>query len=712
MSIIQNIRDKAAWIIIAAIALALIAFIVQDAFQSRSSLFSGESNVLGVINGEEVDAVEFEQRVNAAETQYRNQGYPVNDMMRQNIRESLWNEYVENALMEDRYEDLGIEVSDKELSDILYGANPPQDLRQQFTDPNTGMYDPNLAYQQIQALRKQKSSPMYNSFFNQYLPALKKTRQREKYLSLISNSMYVPKWMVERMNADNSQAASISYVAVPFSSISDSAVKVSDDEIRTYVNDHKDIYKQERARGIEYVQFDAAANPSDSAAILNQINAVKSEFQSTTDEGSFLTRNGSETPFFEGYVQKSKLQVPNADTLVQLSEGAVYGPYIDNNNYVIAKMVSKRSMPDTVKVRHILIKSAEQGAPVISDSAAKNRIDSIVNAINRGASFDSMVVKFSDDPGSKDKGGEYEFTSMQFSNLSKEFAEVAFYGNAGDKKTVKVDNASYSGYHYIEVISQKNFEPAYRIAYLSKAIVPTDETMNNAMSLATQFAAEARTKKQFEEAATKKNLNRLTAVDIRDLDSDIPGLGSSRELVKWMYEAEVGDVSDRPFLVGDKYIIPVLTAAYEEGVMPVEIARSEVEGIVRNQKKAKQIIDKIGTPSTLEAVGQATAQPVSQADTLLFGSPFIPNVGQEPKVIGAAFNKTNLNKVSAPITGNAGVFVISAKNVYALPNQGFNAEQQQQAMQQFYMRSLTDPRLLLDILKKDAKIKDNRYKFF
>ncbi len=711
MSIIQNIRDKAAWIIIAAIALALIAFIVQDAFQNRS-MFSGGSNTIGVINGEKVNAIEFEQRVNAAETQYRNQGYPINDMMRQNIRESLWNEYVENAIMDDRYEDLGIQVSDKELSDILYGANPPQDLRQQFTDPQTGLYDANLAYQQIQALRKQKNSPMYNSFFNQYLPALVKSRQREKYLSLVSNTMYVPKWMVEKMNADNSLAASISYVAVPYTSISDSAVKVSDDEIKEYVNKHKEEYKQQEARGIEYVQFDASASKEDSAALLQQLNAVKNEFQTTTDVASFVSRNGSETPYFEGYVLKSKLQVPNADTLVTLPEGAVFGPYIDNNNFVLARMVSKRSMPDTVKVRHILVKYADQGAPVMTDSAAKKRIDSIVTAINNGASFDSMVVKFSDDPGSKDKGGEYEFSSMQFANLSREFAEVAFYGKTGDKKTVNVNNAQYSGYHYIEVLNQKNFEPAYQIAYLSKPILPSDETMNAAMSQAVQFAGKADDKKKFDETAAKENLNKLTAVDIKPLDSEIPGLGSSRELVKWMYDAKVGDVSERPFLVGDKYIVPMLTAAYAEGVMPVEIARAEVEGIIRNQKKAKQISDKIGTPASLDAVSKTMAQPVAVADTLLFGSPFIPNVGQEAKVIGASFNKANLNKVSKPIAGNAGVFVISAKNVYALPNQGFNAQQQQQAMTQYYQRSLSDPRLILDILKKDVKIKDNRHKFF
>ena len=244
MSIIQTIRDKAAWIIIGAIAVALIAFIVQDSFRS-GGLISGNSTTLGVVNGTKIDAAAFEERVKRAEEIYRQQGYPMNDMMRQNIRESLWNEYVDDAIMAERYENLGISVSDKELSDILYGENPPQDLRQQFTDPKTGQYDANAAYQQIQALRKQKNSPAYASFFTQYLPAISKGRQKEKYLSLLGNSMYVPKWLVEKINADNSLKASISYVNVPYSTVSDSAVKVTDEAVRAYITKHPDEYKME-----------------------------------------------------------------------------------------------------------------------------------------------------------------------------------------------------------------------------------------------------------------------------------------------------------------------------------------------------------------------------------------------------------------------------------------------------------------------------------
>ena len=711
MSIIQTIRDKAAWIIIGAIALALIAFIVQDAFQNRGTLGDGPTT-LGSVDGTDIDPVPFENRYKLAEQQYQAQGYPINEGMREGIREQIWNEYVQDALLGKRYRNLGIQVSDKELADILYGANPPQDLRQQFTDEKTGQYNATAAYQQIQALRKQKNSANYKSFFGEYLPALAKNRQREKYVSLIANSAYIPKWLVEKMNADNSQQSSISFVSIPYTTISDSAVKVSDEDVKNYISSREEGFKIERARGIEYVSFDAAPTRLDSQAVLNQVNALKEEFKTTTDLPAFFARNPSETPFFDGFVLKSKMQMQNPDSIQALPEGAILGPYLDAGNYVLAKMIEKRTMPDSVKVRHILIKTADRGQPVLEDSAAKKRIDSIVNAIRGGTSFDSMVIRYSDDVGSKDKKGEYDFESIQFGNISKEFAETIFYGKTGDKKTVKVENPNYAGYHYIEVLSQKKFEPAFKVAYLSKPIISSEETTTGAMGLAAQFAAENRSQKNFRTAAEKKKLNIFKAADIKPLSSTITGLGQSREMVRWIYDAEVGDVAETPYLVGDKYVVPVVTQAYEDGLMPVDIARPQVEPLIRNKKKADQIIGKIKNANSLDAVSKAVNQGIQRADSVQFNSPFIQNVGQELRVIGASFNKEYQQKVSPPIEGNGGVFVLKVDNIRAVPNPNFDANQMRIQLLQQQQGALSNPQMLLGILKKSADIKDNRSKFF
>jgi peptidyl-prolyl cis-trans isomerase D len=710
MSIIQNIRDKAAWIVSGAIALALIAFIAQDAFQGGGrGIFSGNSTTLGKVNGKKIEAQPFEERVKMMEEQYRNANYPINDMMRQQIRDGIWNETVEDIILAKEYDKLGLNVSDKELTDMLYGPNPPQQLQQQFTDPNTGIYNADAAYQAIKSLKK--GTPQHASFWGEFIPSLEKARVKEKYLTILGNSSYVPKWMVEKMNADASQIASISFVAIPYSTVADSAIKVTDQEISQYVNERKESFKQEKSRNIEYVSFDAAPNKEDSANIFSQVEALKADFAAATDLPAFMMGNASETEFYDGYIQKSKMQVINADTLRTLADGQIYGPYLDGGNYVMAKMIGKRNIPDSVKVRHILIKVAEpQTGAIRTDSAAKKLIDSIVTAINSGSSFDSTVVKLSEDEGSKTTGGVYNFSSTQFGDLSKEFSEAAFYGVAGDKKTVRVENSKYTGYHYIEVLSQKNFETGYKIAYFSKPILASDITRNTAMGLASQFAAESRDRKQFDANAKKKNINKFVAADVKPLDYTIFGLGDSRELVKWVFDAKAGQVAEQPYLVGDKYVVPAVIAVYDEGTMPVEKARPLVEAKIRNNKKAESIIKKIGNANTLEAVAQTTGQTVIKADSIRFSQPNIPNVGPELKVAGLAFSKATQGKVSAPVVGELGVFVLRSDNVATVPSAGFDAGQQQKMLQQ--QQKSFAARMIPEIIKKNAEIKDERYKFF
>jgi peptidyl-prolyl cis-trans isomerase D len=716
MSVIQSIRDKAAWIIIGAIAVALIAFIVQDALQGGGrGLFSGSSTTLGKVNGTSIDIRDFEARYKMAEDNYRAQNYPVNDQMRSQIRESLWNEAVEDALMTDEYAKLGITISDKEVGDILYGANPPQMLKQQFTD-STGTFNAQAAYQAIRSLKK--GTPQYNSFWGEFVPALEKGRQREKFTSLVGKSMYVPKWLLEKTNAENSQRAAISYVNVPYSTISDSTITVSNDDVQDYVNKHKDAYQQENGRNLIYVSFDAAASATDSLKIFDEVAKQKDALaaaNTTAEIQTLIANSASETPFFDGYVLSSHMQMGNADTLRKLADGQIIGPYHDGPNFTMAKMVGRRQMPDSVKARHILIKIGDQQGQVRTDSAAKKLIDSIQTAIQGGANFDSMVVKFSDDAGSKEKRGElkpgeYEFASMQFSNLSKEFAEVAFYGNVGDKKVVKVENQSYSGYHYIEVLSQKKVETAFKIAYISHAIVPSDETINTASGMASQFAAASRDTKQFDDNATKGKLNKLQA-DVKESDFMIMGLGESREIIRWAFnDAKRGSVAEHAYQVGDKFVVPAVAGVSEKGTMSVEKARPLVEYKVRNEKKAENIVKKIGTASTLEAVAQATGQQVFNNDSISFGSTFIPNVGNEMKVLGASFNKDYQSKISGPIKGEIGVFVIKVNNISAAPNPNFDAKMQQQAIQQ-QMGAMFGYRVM-EIMKKSADIKDNRIKFF
>jgi peptidyl-prolyl cis-trans isomerase D len=714
MSIIQQIRDKAAWLVFGLIALSLVGFLLMDAFVGRSRLFGGSSNTVGTVDGEKLDYVEFQKQAAEREEQAKSQGYPVNELIQQNIREEVWKNFVEGAIMDRTYEQLGLTVSDKELNDMLVGANAIPDIRRSFTDPKTGEYNTQLAVSTIAQLRTvylgnkrtDKSYEMSKRLFEEFIPQWIKARQRDKYLSLISKSAYLPKWMIEKMNADNSQIASISFVNTPYSTIPDSLIKITDAEIEDYINKNKEQYKQEESRSVEYVSFSAAPTAGDSSNTRQQVLNLKNEFATTNDAQAFLARNGSEISFIDNYVAKSKIQVPHKDSIVALPKGGLYGPYMDAGSYVIAKKIDEKVMPDSVRARHILIATVDPktGQPTLEDSLAKKRIDSIKNLIDRGERFDTLALKLSDDEGSKIKGGDLGyFTANQ---MVKEFNDFSFDGKKGDKKIVKTQ----FGYHYIEIIDQKSFEPAYKVEYLAKKIETSPETDQNASGLANQFAGESRDRKSFDANIQKRNLKKLLVPEVSPTEYSIQGLGANRQLVRWIYDAELGDVSE-PFTVGDKYVVVAVTEINHKGTMSVSKARSTVEPILRNKKKADQIIKKIASANSLQATASATGQNIQKADSLGFMSPFIPNVGQEAKVVGAAFDKQLQGKQSSPpIAGNGGVFVIKPENISAKANLAADIEQVRSS--QLRVQESMVKTQAIEELKKTANIKDSRSKFF
>jgi peptidyl-prolyl cis-trans isomerase D len=713
MSIIQKIRDKAAWLVFGLIAVSLIGFLLMDARSIGGRAAASTSGTIGQVNGEKLEYADFQKQVSEREDQYKNQGYPVNDMLSQNIREEVWKQFEENAVLTTEYQKLGLDVSDKELNDMLVGPNAVPEIKKAFTDPNTGMFDAQQAASRINQLRtiykgNRKSDQNYTmaqNFFEQALPQFIKLRQREKYISLLAQSSYVPKWMIEKTNADNSQIASVNFVKIPYQTIADSSVKISDADIQTYLDNHKDQFTQEESRTITYVSFSAAPTSGDSAAIFQQVQSLRPEFTTTTDVESFLAKNGTETNFTNTYTAKSKLTGSRKDSLTMLSTGAVVGPYLDGTNFVLSRIMDIKTLPDSVRARHILValNDPKTNQPKIDDSSAKKRIDSIKTLLDNGQKFDSLAFHLSEDEGSRIKGGDLGYFGQ--GQMVKEFGDFAFNGKKGEIKIVKTQ----FGYHLIEITDQKNFEPAYKIAYLARRIEPSQETDQNASGLASQFAGENRDKAAFDAAAKKGNLHLFVPPDVQPTDFNIQGLGSSRSLVRWVYGSKPGEVSES-FSVGDKYIVTILNGIYHKGSMSLAKARPMIEPILRNQKKAELISARIGTAATLEAAASSTSQPISHVDSLQFSSPYIPNIGPEPKVVGFSFDKQLIGKaISSPIGGNEGVFVLKVDNVSAKANYSVDVEQARQAMLQS-QESLIQ-RAGTDALKKKAKIEDDRGKF-
>ncbi|MGN6615918.1 MAG: peptidylprolyl isomerase [Ilyomonas sp.] len=705
MSVIQSIRDKGAWIVFGIIALALIAFILQDSSFRRGNIFSNTTTV-GSVNGDKISRTEFESKIDYYDQISKQRNQP---MTRGQLNTEVWNYVIDQTLLEQVIDKLGLSFSAKELSDVLFGENPPQWLQQAFTDPQTGIYNAEAAREQFAQMKKTPNDPRVQEIYSNYIQPTIDQSLYQKYQQLVAGAVYIPKWMAEKVNADNNSIAKVSYVYVPYNTISDSSVNVTDAEINAYLKQHQKLYKtDDETRTITYVAFAEKPTKEDSAAVYEKMAAVKQDFINATDAKSFLVSHSSEMPFYDSYLNAKDIRQANKDSILQTPVGSVFGPYLDNNSYVLAKMLDKRQIPDSVKVRHILVMTHQQqqdgsSVRVRDDSTAQHILDSAIAELKTGKSWDSVTAKFSDDPGSKNNGGVIDYFSS--GRMVPSFNDYAFTGKVGETKVV---NTEY-GLHYVEILGQKGSSMGYKIAYFSQPIEASAETINAAQSAANQFAANSRNKAQFDENAKKSGLTSIPSPEIKENDFSVGPLMDSRELIRWVYKNKVGDVSE-PMEINNQYVVAMITSDTKAGLPNAQAARPLVESRIRNEKKAKIIIDTKLKGNTLEAMAQSSGTTVQQADSLSFETPFFPNIGSEPKAIGASFNKEIQNKVSSPIAGASGVFVIKGEGVSAKSSLGTSPETLQQTLKTDIIRQAANS--TIEALRKSATIKDYRSTFY
>jgi peptidyl-prolyl cis-trans isomerase D len=714
MSFIQDIREKYAKWAVVAIALSLLGFIMMDALVGRTNIFSGgPSTSMGKVNGKKVDISAFNKRVQQQENyQAQQRQGNITDRDRRGIYDAVWNDMIAQVLLEAELNKLGLHVGKKEINDILFGANPPQDLRSQFTDEQTGQYDAALAQQQINEIKKRGTAEQIASL-NEYINQLEFQRLSEKYNAMLANSANFPRWFLEKQNADKSLIADISYIRVNYSDTMfvDSLIQISDKEILDFIGKRKHLYQQEETRSIQYVSFSAKASAADSVATREKLLSMKAEFDTTKDIQRFFAREGNRMQYYDGYTGATNLQAQGGDkdSIIALRVGGIHGPYLNGPNYVLAKKMGEKRWPDTVKVRHILIgltQRDEQGneMPIRDTTTAKNLADSLMQAIARGSDFNTLCQQFSEDPGSKEKGGVYD--NVYPGQMVPEFNQFIFDNRTGTKGVVKTQ----FGYHYIEILSQKGSSPVYNIAYLARPVEASQETDNLANNNANKFAGEARTQKLFEEKfdseLAPQGIMKLMAGEIKKNDYMVGGL-FSRQLVKNVYDAKVGDVL-QPVRVGDDYIVAVVIEANKKGLWPASKARPGVEPVLRNRKKAEIVKKKLGNITTLDAAAATLEKTIEKADSIRLQGPS-PALGFEPKVLGAAFNPDNKGKtVPQAIEGVSGIYVIRVESIAATAVESANVDEQRRTMYQTAKQSAQFR--FVEVLKAAASIKDYRDK--
>ncbi len=709
MQIIQSIRDKGAAITVGVIVLCLIGFVLMDAKQGSSRLFGSSTQSLGKVNGQAIELGEFNKKMNQAEAQEEQRsGQRPNGVKVNQIREQVWNQLVAERIFFAEAEKLGIGFTPSELSSVLLSSeqNNPFMQQQGMSDPATGQLDIAKAQEALRNIKKMKGEQK-ESVNAEIINPLKLSSIAAKYSSLINAGAYYPKWMQEKETAEAKNFAEISYVAIPYNEISDSAVVVKDADINEYVKKHKELFKQEAGRIISYVTFSQLPSVADSANTKLLVEKLKTSFDTDTNSQAFVARNTSVIDFQDSYLPKSKIQSSQTDSIAKMPVGTVYGPYVDNGAYVLAKMLGSKQLPDSVRARHILIPTVnpQTGEPVNADSTAKKLADSIFNAIKGGADFAALAAKYSSD-GSKDKGGD--LGTFGYGAMVAEFNDFTFTKPVGSKEVVKTQ----FGYHVIEIMNQKDFKPAYKIAFLAKEITASDLTVNNSNLQATKASAVKNAAELSKYAAANGLKIIQNPTPVKENDFSIGGLQEARQLVRWAFDAKKGAVSE-PFNIGDDFVVATVDKVLEEGVQDAETARSGAEAIIRNEKKAEIIKAKLGANPALDNAAAAYKKQVLQAgadSSITLASQMINGIGVEAKLIGASFNKANQANPSAPFAGSSAVYVVKVNSIKTKPADSPEMLAQQAATRLSAIRSQGNN--WYEGLRKQATIKDSRSKMF
>ena len=707
MALIGKIR-KSMWIVVVLIALGVGGFILQDMTSGQQSLFGGTPTSIGQVNGEKIDWNNFARTDEIIESVlYRNSAREVYSR-----RDFLWSYFVEEIIIKQEAEKLGLGVSKTELLDLEFGITPSPVIQQRFSDPNTGQIDRERLNQFKTAIESnQLTDPLVRAYWAHQEKEIIKDRLQKKLINMVTKAIYVPTWMADMGYREQNDRVSLAFVRVPFDELDNSEVALEDKDFQDYINENAENFRQtEETRVIKYVVFNVFPTREDSAKVRQKIADLLPEFEATKEDSVFVNRYVG--VFDPAYFKKDDLSPAIADTVFNLPIGSVYGPYIDENAYKLVKILDRKVIPDSVRSRHILIPAEDPVAAI----SAKSRVDSLKGLIEAGThTFDSLAKVFGTDA-TASKGGDLDFAAP--GQMVKPFNDLIFF-EAEPRKLYTVQ--TQFGWHLVEVTDRKfgKNEQGVKLAYLQEAIVPSQETQSSMYDRVLQFVGINRKLEDLEKAVKKDaslNLETSPLLKRNDyaLSADLGPSVTSRDVIRWAFGAKVGSVSPEVYsyqnpvdLYIDKYVVVGLQAVQKAGVPSVASIRSLIEQSVINKKKGELLAARM-KGKELTTLAQEFSTTVDTAQNISFAVPMLPNIGAEPKVIAEAMSMVE-GASSQPVIGNTGVYkftVITKTKAEAATD--LTLLKNTMAMT---LRSQL-PSGFMEALKKKAKIKDNRFTFY
>ena len=713
MAVLGKIRSRG-MILIGIIGLGLLAFIAEEAFRSCEATRNNQRQQVGEVNGEKISVQEFQKMVDEyAEAIKMQQGQDnLNDEQLNQVKDMVWTSYVQNKLVEKEAKELGLTVTDQEMQNVLNQGTNPMLMQTPFVNQQTGRFDASslkkfLAEYKNQQTTNPQMAQQYESIYKFWTFIEKQLRTQllaQKYQSLLAHCLLSNPVEAKMAFKEENEESQIQLAAFPYSSIEDSKVQVSESDLKAKYEELKPRFKQYvETRDIKYIDIQVEASPEDKAGLKKQFADYTKELTEAADPTNVVRKSSSLVNYLGLPVGKDAYPSDIAARLDSMGVGSVYGP-VENkqdNTLNLVKLVAKVQLPDSVEYRQIQVGG-------VTPEAAHKTADSIYTALTNGADFEALAKKYGQ------TGEKAWMTTRQYQMAPSMDKDTKDYINSLNTMGVNdIKNITLAqGNIILQVLNRKGMVTKYQAAVVKRTIDFSKETYRKAYNQFSSFLSANATADAVVKNAAKNGYRVQEAKDVTTSQHNLAGIRSTREALKWLFDAKEGSVSPRYECGDNNHLLLVIL----DRINPVgyrSLNDSQVKEMVKAEvikdKKAEQILAKLNGVTSI-AAAKAKGAVVTPVNQVTFASPvFLTATGaSEPALSGAvaatakgAFDKT-------PVKGNAGVYMFQVTGRTMRPVK-YNAKETELRLRQRAMQYAGN---FMNQLYINGKVVDNRYLFF
>ena len=711
MATLEKIRSKAGLLVLV-VGLALFAFIIGDFLNSGSTYFRQSQERIAEIDGEVIKIQDYQARVDEMTEIYKMQSGSASlpeEYMTQ-IRQSVFDGMVQEIVLDEATQKLGMVVGPEELFDMVQGENisPLIQQMQMFVNPQTGAFDKSALLTFLKQIdvdniatypaEQQAQLQQAQRFWMFWEKNIKRQRLESKYTTLLSKAIAANALDAKAAFDESVENSDIVYAMQSYATIPDSTIAVSDSEIKQLYEQRKESYKQKASKIIDYIAVDIRPSKEDYDKVQADIESVKSELE-TTDRVADLVNENSEVPYVDAFFTENALDAEMKQFATTAEVGAIYGPVFDNDKYRLFKLIDKTNAPDSVKVSHIML--AGKG-----EAETKALADSLLTVLKGGASFEELAKQFSADQAAENGGELGWFTeATALRGVNAEFKDAVFGTPLNQIAVVK----SMYGTHLVKVTEKTANVAKYKVADIDMTVSPSSKTYSNIYNELNQFISNNHSLDKLTASAKEAGYNLVSDATVTKDDQLLGSVQNSRQVIRWAFQNDKGAISEI-FECNDKFVVAAMKGSLDEGYRPVELVAAPLKAELIAQKKGEQIAAALAAKNltSVEAYAEAMGAKVDSVKFVNFATRRISGIGIEPN-LNAAVAMAQVDQVSAPVKGNNGVYVFK---VYARNKDAKTYDEAEQVRTLDATNAYRVGFQAIQSLINKAEVEDNRIRFY